>query len=253
MSTQALPDRVVAKPIKWPPSNDKKAWHSFDEDVCNIIQATCSGNIDQRFNTMNKLIVSYASEQFGHFEKTEKVYTQNRHEEKIKTLRLELRSLKKQFRKANKEEHPALTELRDILRGKLKTLQRAEGHCWRRKEQAKKRTSFISDPFGFNRRLLGDKRSGRLECSKDRVDSFLKNSFKDPKRDVELGHNDRLIKPKPPEVGFSTTIPSLIEIKSIVLAARSASSPGPSSVPYSVYKCCPGLLLKLWKFIKVIW
>ena len=85
------------------------------------------------------------------------------------------------------------------------------------------------------------------------MDSFLKNSFEDPKRDVELGYNDRPIKPKPPEVGLNTTIPSLSEIKSIVSAARSASSLGPSNVPYSVYKRCPGLLLKLWKCIKVIW
>ena len=137
--------------------------------------------------------------------------------------------------------------------GEIKTLRRAEGYRRRRKERARKRTSFIFDPFGFARRFLGDKRSGRLECSKDRMDPFLKNSFEDPKRDAELGHNDRLIKPKPPEVDFNTTIPSLSEIKCIVSAARSASSPGPSGVPYSVYKRCPGLLLKLWKGIKVIW
>ena len=45
--------------------------HNFDEDVCNIIQATLLGNIDRRFNTMSKLIVGYASERFGHFEKTD--------------------------------------------------------------------------------------------------------------------------------------------------------------------------------------
>ena len=153
--TQALPDRVVTKRIKWPPSNDKKAWYSFDEDVCNTIQATFSGNIDRRINIMSRLIISYASERFGHFEKTEKISTRNRREEKIKTLRLELRSLKK-FRKTNEKEQPALTELRDILRGKIKTLRKAEGHRRRRKERARKGTSFISDPFGFARRLLGD-------------------------------------------------------------------------------------------------
>ena len=81
--------------------------------------------------------------------------------------------------------------------------------------------------------------------------SFLKNSFEDPKRDVKLGHNDRLIKPKPPEVGFDMTISSWSEIKSVVSAARSAWSPGPSGVPYSVYKRCPGL--KLWRGMKLIW
>ena len=158
--------------------------------------------------------------------KTEKIYTRNRRDEKIKTLRLESWSLKKQLKKTNEKVCPVLTELRDILRGKLKTLQRIERHRRGRKEHARKRTSFISNQFGFVRRLLGEKRSGRLECSKDRVDFFLKNSFEDPKRDVESEHYDRLIKPKPPEVGFNMTIPSLSGIKSIVSAARSAWSPG---------------------------
>ena len=60
--TEALPDRVVAKQIKWPRFNDKKACRSFDEDVCDIIQATFSGNIDRRLNTMSKPIDGYVSE-----------------------------------------------------------------------------------------------------------------------------------------------------------------------------------------------
>ena len=252
--TQSLPDRVISERIRWPPANNKKAWRDFDEDVSEIIQATSSGNIDQRLHTMSKLIVGYASERFGYIEKTGgKGYTHNRRQGKIEQLRQELRSLKKQFKIASEEERLGLSELRDILRGKLKTLRRAEGHRRRRKERARNRASFISDPFGFARRLLGDKRSGKLECSKESVDSFLKNSLNDPKRDDELGYNNRLIKPNPPEVDFDLKIPSLSEIKQVVMAARSASSPGPSGVPYSVYKRCPGLLVKLWKIIKAIW
>ena len=111
-------------------------------------------------------------------------------------------------------------------------------------KRARKRASFIFDPFGFARRLQGDTRSGRLECSKERAGSFLKNSIKDPKRNVELGHNDRLIKPNLPEVGFEIATPSLSEVKCIVSAGRSASTPGPSCMPYSSYKRCPGLLMK---------
>ena len=84
------------------------------------------------------------------------------------------------------------------------------------------------------------------------VDFFLQNSFKDPRRDEELGFNDCLIKPNPQNVGFNMRTPILSEIKQIVMVARSASSPGPSGVPYSIYKHCPGLL-KLCKIIKIIW
>lgn len=38
-----------------------------------------------------------------------------------------------------------------------------------------------------------------------------------------------------------------------MMAVRSSSSPGPSGVPYRVYKQCPKLLVRLWKIMKVIW
>ncbi len=37
------------------------------------------------------------------------------------------------------------------------------------------------------------------------------------------------------------------------MAARSSSAPGPSGVPYKVYKQCPKLLVRLWKILKVFW
>ncbi|KAL1266763.1 hypothetical protein QQF64_002438 [Cirrhinus molitorella] len=37
------------------------------------------------------------------------------------------------------------------------------------------------------------------------------------------------------------------------MAARSRSAPGPSRVPYKVYKRCPVLLRILWKILRVIW
>lgn len=39
----------------------------------------------------------------------------------------------------------------------------------------------------------------------------------------------------------------------MIKGARSASAPGPSSVPYLVLKRCPELLCQLWKIIGVIW
>lgn len=46
---------------------------------------------------------------------------------KIPQLKLELRSLRKQYRKANEAEKTPLSDLQDILRNKLKT-EGAEGH-----------------------------------------------------------------------------------------------------------------------------
>ncbi len=122
-------------------------------------------------------------------------------------------------------------------------------------ERAKpgKRAAFIANPFGFTKQLLGDKRSGRLECSREEVNSFLQDTVSDSLREHDLEPNKALISPAPPTTEFNLKEPSLKEVEEIIKAARSASTPGPSGVPYLVYKRCPELLRHLWKILKVIW
>ena len=254
VADQPMPDIVHHKRIKWPPASESGAWRVFDEDVCAILQSTSAGDADRRLQAMSKIIVSYASERFGLADsKISKPYINNRRTEQIHKLRPELRSLRSQFKKASTEKRLPLAELRDIVRRKLKMARRAEGHRRRRKERAKKRTSFIANPFGFTRKLLGDKRSGQLSCSASEVNSFLRESLSDPDRRKELDNNDYLIDPDPPSSEFEMREPNWREIQDVVKAARSASAPGPSGVPYTVYKRCPGILLKLWELTKVIW
>ena len=146
-----------------------------------------------------------------------------------------------------------MTELRQTLRDKLKTLRRAEQHRKRGKERAQKRKAFISNPFGFSKRLLGQKKSGSLSCSKEEMDSHLKNTFSDSAREQDLGPCEKLINPPEPSKEFVGKEPTLNEVRKVVQAARSCSAPGPSGVPYRVYKHCPKLLTRLWKILKVIW
>ncbi|XP_061920230.1 uncharacterized protein LOC133660667 [Entelurus aequoreus] len=205
---------------------------------------------------MSTIIVSYGSERFGRMEKgnTEATpYTMNRRATKIHQLRQELRTLRKQFKRAAEEDKQPLEELRNILRKKLTTLRRAEWHRRRGRERARKRAAFIANPFWFAKQLLGDKRSGRLECPREEVNRFLQNTMSDPLRGQDLGPNRALISPAPPTAEFQLTEPSLKEVEEVIKAAHSASSPGPSGVPYLVYKRCPGLLKHLWKTLKVIW
>ncbi|XP_057679566.1 uncharacterized protein LOC130908003 [Corythoichthys intestinalis] len=251
------PSRVVPQQrIKWPPASRRSEWLQFDEDVSTIIQATAKGDVDCRLQAMSTIIVSYGSERFGRMEKgnTEATpYTMNRRATKIHQLRQELRTLKKQFKIAAEKDKPPLEELRNILRKKLTTLRRAEWHRRRGRERARKRAAFIANPFRFAKQLLGDKRSGRLECTKEEVNRFLENTISDPLRGQELGPNRALISPAPPTAEFQLTEPSLKEVEEVIKAARSASSPGPSGVPYRVYKRCPKLLRLLWRALKVIW
>ena len=113
-------------------------------------------------------------------------------------------------------------------------------------------TNFIANPFGFARKLLGDKRSGMLESPVEEINAHLSNTFSDPSRDVELVNINSLISPEPPSVEFNDKPPTWKEIQEVLKAARTSEAPGPNGVPYTVYKRYPGILKLLWKVLRTI-
>lgn len=90
--------------------------------------------------------------------------------------------------------------------------------------------------------MLCSKRNVLLMCSKEEVDRFLHTSLEDPRRVQNRGHQRALLDQLIPEVNFDMKEPGLKEIQEVVRAARASSAPGPSGVPYKVYKRCPQLL-----------
>ena len=195
-----------------------------------------------------------ATERFGLMESQQRKKTHNLswRENKIRELKREIGSLRKQFKESSTKEKPLL-ELWDILRGKLKNICRAGWQRRRRKERAKKQAAFLSNPFGFARSLLGDERSGNLEMYEEEIDIYLQNSFCDPTKDQEFGSNEMLIDQEPPNQEFNIGTLIWKELQEAVRASRTASSPGSSGVSYIVYKCRTGILKFLWKLLRVIW
>ncbi|KAI4887727.1 hypothetical protein NFI96_005939 [Prochilodus magdalenae] len=241
--------------IKWPATNKVREWCQFDEDVNHVLEATNRGNADQRMRTMCTMIISIAAERFGMKEQPSARAEggPNRREMKISQLRQELRLLRKQYKQAKQEEKSGLEELRNILRRKLTTHRREKWHRRRGRERARRRAAFMANPFGVTKKILGQKRSGQLACAEDAINEYLSSTYSDCKREELLGPCTALITPPEPTVAFNNKEPNLKEVEAVIKAARSSSAPGPSDVPYVVYKRCPRLLQRLWKIIKVIW
>nr|XP_061785060.1 uncharacterized protein LOC133576095 [Nerophis lumbriciformis] len=203
---------------------------------------------------MSTLIISMGAERFGIKQpKAQNIARPNRRETKIAQLRKELKALKHQYKRASEEERPALSELRDILKQKLISLRCAEGHRRRGRERARKRTAFIANPFGFTKQLLGQKRSGTLLCSEEEINQHLSNTYSDSRREEVLPPCRGLPTPSEPSFQFNIKEPTLAEVRDTVRAARTSAAPGPSGVPYKVYKHCPRLLERLWRLIRVVW
>jgi len=81
-----------------------------------------------------------------------------------------------------------LTELCSILRKKVMTLRRAEGHRRRRKERARKRIAFLANPFGFTKQMRGQKNSNQLTCSKAEDNRQLRDTISDETREQDPWH-----------------------------------------------------------------
>ncbi|XP_061878077.1 uncharacterized protein LOC133630482 [Entelurus aequoreus] len=239
--------------VKWPQASKEKEWLQFDEDADTILDTTAKGEADRRLKTMTTVIISLAAERFGFEEKraAKPPYIMNNRASKIQQLRQELKSLRRQFKVASEEDRGPLAELRCIIRKKLMTLRRAEWHRRRRKEGSRRRAAFLANPFGVTKQLLGQKRSVKLACSKAEVDHHLKQTYSDGCREQDLGPCRSLI--NPPTLDFDGKEPGWKEIQEVVRRARTSSAPGPSGVPYKVYKNCPRLLCRLWKILKMIW
>ncbi len=161
--------------------------------------------------------------------------------------------IQREYKSVGEVERAGLADLEAILRKQLLTLRRAKFHRRRRKERDRKRAAFLANPFKLTKQLLGQKKAGRLTCSKDAINYHLKATYCDSIREQPLGPCDVLITPPEPSSDFDLKEPRIREVEDVVRRARLSSVPRPSGVPYKVYKNWPKLLHRLWRVLKVIW
>ena len=70
---------------------------------------------------------------------------------------------------------------------------------------------------------------------------------------IELGNQEKLIKPQPPDVQFNLEEISLNEVTEVVHKFRTNSATGYSWTSCKVYKKCTKLLYVLWKLLNAAW
>jgi hypothetical protein len=245
---------VVKRKIKWPTANKREDWKNLDDDVDKILEATLSGPVDKKIQGLTAITYTVAMDRFGVQERRHEVnaHKENRRQREITELRQQLRDLTKRYRQSSPTEQQALADLRKIVREKLKSLRRAEYHRRRRKERARKRANFTKDPYRFMRGLLGEPKSGTLKSGRDEVEKHLASTYSCQRRQT-LAEEDFIMQCPEPTKKFDTSEPKLSEVKDIVKRARASSAPGPSGLPYKLYKYCPKLLKRLWRLLCVIW
>ncbi|XP_052236077.1 uncharacterized protein LOC127847893 [Dreissena polymorpha] len=240
--------------IKWPAMNEKQ-WKEVDEDVDGIVEQVLLGTVERKLRSMCRLIYAVGKERFGvtPSERKQTTVAKNRRQIEIEKLRKDLRNLGNQYRQASELEKIGLQELRDHTRRRLQDLRKAERIRKARREKARQRSRFLSNPYGFSKEILEEKKAGQLNCSKEEVEEHLKNTHSDQARHMRMEGHERIAPVPMLIVAFTEGEPTLKEVQDIIKKARSKSAPGPNGIPYKVYKSCPKLLRRLWKLLKVVW
>ena len=241
--------------VKWPKAKEVAVWQKLDEDLSRILEHSLHGQVEAKLNRIGDILYEECIGRFGlAVEKRRSVPMQKgRREKEIEQLVKRRRQLRKQWRKASKEEKEGLKPLWDEVKKELASLRRAERIRKRRRRKEKERSNFFKNPFKHARQLLEDKRSGKLEITKSELENHIKEQYSDPERSTPLGSPGYVPRPSPPAFPLDTALPKLSEVVEVVRKARAASAPGPNGIPYKLYKYCPGVLRLLWNLLRVAW
>ncbi|KAH3849785.1 hypothetical protein DPMN_092189 [Dreissena polymorpha] len=55
-----------------------------------------------------------------------------------------------------------------------------------RRKKARKRSRFLSNPYGLSKEVLEKKKAGQLNCSTEEVEEHLKNTHSDQARHMQM-------------------------------------------------------------------
>lgn len=237
------------QPVKWPKANETAVWQQLDNDLSIILENSLRGQVETNLNCIGDILYEECRGRFGILEARRSTgpKQKGRREREIEALVRRRRQLRKQWRRACRAEKEGLKPLWEEVKKSIASLRRAERIRMHRRWKEKERSSFFRNPYQHARRLLEDKRSGKLEISQSDLESHFKELYNDAARQTPLGPPGYVPRPAHPSHFFDAALPKLSEAAEVVRKARAASAPGPNGIPYKLYKYCPGVLKHLWK------
>lgn len=172
----------------------------------------------------------------------------NRRARQILQLRREIKTLDKQFKGGKKGGYKRSDSYTSGA-----TLQIKKGRKVSETEEGEggKASQVHQGPILVHQALLTEARSGKLTSPKKVVEAFYKESHSDLLRNQGSSAHPKIGSTNAPEESLDTREPTWREVHDIVQQTHSASAPGPSGIPYKVYKKC--LMLLRRKLLRKIW
>lgn len=128
------PPQPTRERIKWPKTSEAKEWSMLDEDLDKVLGAVQAGSVESNVDSLTALTYNMAKERFGTVpkreNKTRPEKQNNRRERKIRQLRKEIKTLRKQFKLASTGEKEGIKELTATFHEQVIRTRRAEKSCY---------------------------------------------------------------------------------------------------------------------------
>jgi len=262
--TTAGKDRVQVevaekKPkINWPKASDTVKYRQFDETMSEVV-SRLRGKPEWKLERMGEILYEEAKERFG-LEKPaggtggsdgKRKGGPSRRERKIAEVKREKKRLRKRWMQAEVSEKAGLKVLYEEIKKKHRGLLREQRRVERKKEVKETRKKFLDDPYKFAKGLFTENKGGKLECTKEELESHLAQTYNDPRRDEDLQQpSGGLQRPTAPGVAFDLSDLKKKEVDDFIKKARSKSSPGNDGISYKMYKQRPKLRKQLFLLLR---
>ena len=244
----------------WPAANEKKKWQALEDRVKvryrKVRDELESVEVKDYLVAFTDTIYEVAKEEFGCGEvkkKPEKNGGRSRRQRHLVQLRKEKQDLRKRWKAASPEEAEGLRVLFEDLKKSFRDIQRVERRHTRRKESKREREQFLKNPYEAAKKLFTEARSGKLKCTKDELDTHVKETYSDPRKKQPMPEIRGLKRPTAPGTQFHLGPISEKEVEDFVKKARAKSAPGGDGVSYKVFKYCKKLRKTLHNLLGGLW
>ena len=104
------------------------------------------------------------------------------------------------------------------------------------KEEFKEQSKFNADHFRYCKGLVDDSCRAIPDLKAESVELYFKKTYEDERRDMVYTPPVGLTKPKTPDNAFQENAPTKEELRKCLKKKSNGSAPGPSGIPYWVYK-----------------
>ena len=167
-----------------------------------------------------------------------------------------MRSLRNEWRSRSSEPAAATADLRSefhAVHKRIKQISRQQGRLTKARLQHKESASFRSDPFKYGRRTFRPQTTTKPDFDANEAMKYFRSVYTDPRREFQYEPYEHLGEPPSTHFVASTCPPSFAEFSAVIRSRRNSSAPGPNGIPYTVWKRCPNLQMRLFSIISRAW